>query len=260
MHARIHAILAGACLALAISQTAAAQADDWQYEATLYMHAAAMDGNAGVRGVTADVDMSFNDIWDHLDAGFMGMFTARRGPWILGLDLVYMKLADDSSKSVTGPFGKVTVEGALDLDFSLSVAMASVGYRLLDGQTKLDMLGGLRYTRLEADAKVKVATVPPIVFPGGAAKADGSEHWVDGVVGLRALHPVTDQLSLVGYLDAGAGGTDFTYQVIAGVNWEFKKDFIAKAGYRQIYWDYDKDGNTWDMTAAGPYLGLGIRF
>jgi opacity protein-like surface antigen len=138
--------------------------------------------------------------------------------------------------------------------------MASVGYRLLDGQTSLDVLGGLRYTRLEADAKVKVATVPPIVFPGGSVKADGTEEWIDGVIGLRVLHPLTDQVSLVGYVDAGAGGSDFTYQVIAGANWEFKKDFIAKAGYRQIYWDYSKDGSTWDMTAAGPYLGLGIRF
>jgi opacity protein-like surface antigen len=61
-------------------------------------------------------------------------------------------------------------------------------------------------------------------------------------------------------VDAGAGGSDFTYQVIAGVNWMYAKDFTAKVGYRQLDWDYENNGTVWDMTAAGPYIGLGIRF
>jgi hypothetical protein len=27
-----------------------------------------------------------------------------------------------------------------------------------------------------------------------------------------------------------------------------------------LYWDYENNGTVWKMTAAGPYIGLGIRF
>lgn len=35
---------------------------------------------------------------------------------------------------------------------------------------------------------------------------------------------------------------------------------MAKPGYWNLYWDYEEDGSVWDMTAAGPYLGLDIQF
>lgn len=252
------ATLSMALLGLASSQSGLAASDAWEYEANFYLHAAGMKGDAGVHGVTAKVDSSFSDIWDHLDAGFMGLFNARKGPWSLGLDLVYMKLEADESKSVSGPFGKVAVNGAMDITTSLYVAMASVGYRVLDDRTKIDVLGGLRYTRLEADAEINVAA--GVAFPGGSISADGHDDWVDGVVGLKVLHPLNDTMSLVGYVDVGAGGSDFTYQLIAGANWEFAPEYTAKVGYRLMYWDYESGGNVWDITASGPYMGLGIRF
>ena len=49
-------------------------------------------------------------------------------------------------------------------------------------------------------------------------------------------------------------------QLIAGLDWEFKKDYIAKLGYRVLDWDYEEDGVVWDMAMNGMYLGLGIRF
>jgi opacity protein-like surface antigen len=58
----------------------------------------------------------------------------------------------------------------------------------------------------------------------------------------------------------GAGGSDLTYQVIAGANWEFSEGYTAKVGYRILSWDYENNGTVWDMTASGMYMGLGIRF
>ena len=98
------------------------------------------------------------------------------------------------------------------------------------------------------------------MFPGGTRSASGSESWTDAVVGALVNHPVADNVSLVGYADVGGGGSDLTYQVIAGANWEFNKGYTAKFGYRLLDWDYEEDGTVWDMTASGPYLGLGIRF
>jgi hypothetical protein len=236
-------------------------ADDWQFEITPYLLAAGLKGQAGVHGVTADVDMAFSDIRDNLDSAFMGIFTAQNGPWSYGFEGVYFKITDEGTKSVTGPFGDVTVDGALQLTTSFHVYQGSVGYRLLDDRTLLDLIAAVRYTQVKVDMNVAItATTPGISFPDGALSAGGSEEWVDGVFGLRALHPVSDNVSLLGYADIGEGGSELSYQLVAGVNWEFTKDFIAKAGYRVLTWDYENEGTVWDMQASGMYLGLGIKF
>ncbi len=235
--------------------------DVWQFEITPYLFAAGLKGQAGVRGVTADVDMSFNDIWDNLDSAFMGLFTAQKGRWSYGLEGVYFKITDEDSTSVTGPFGNVTVDGALKLTTSINIYQGSVGYRVYDDTTKVDLIGAVRYTQVKADMNVALTTTPGIVFPPNSTlSAGGSEDWTDGVIGVRVLHPVSDKVSLLGYADIGAGGSDLSYQMIAGVNWEFVKDFTAKAGYRVMDWDYENDGTVWDMQASGTYLGLGFKF
>lgn len=255
------AVPALACTLLLFSQySVAVETDAWQYEVTPYILTAGLEGDAGVRGVTTDIDMSISDVLDELQSGFMGLFTAQKGPWSYGLEGVYFKLEDEGAKSVTGPFGRVTVNGALSLTSKMYVYQGTVGYRVLDGATAVDVLGAARYTKLDLDAEVVITTSPGIVFPGGARSASGSESWTDAVIGVRALHQLNDQWSLLGYVDAGAGGSDFTYQFILGANWEFARDYTAKIGYRQMYWDYEEDGTTWDMTASGPYLGLGTRF
>jgi hypothetical protein len=259
-HTKITA-LSLAVLGLGVSHIGnAAEGDAWQYEVTPYFLAAGLEGKAGIRGVTADVDASFSDILDHFDSGFMGIFSARKGPWSYILEGVYFKLEDQLSKTVTGPFGQVSVNGALELTSKMYIYQGTVGYRVLDGTTTVDLLGALRYTKLEADVNVVITTVPAIVFPGGATSAGGSESWTDAVVGVYVVHPVSDNIALVGYADVGAGGSDLTYQVIAGANWEFSEGYTAKVGYRILSWDYENNGTVWDMTASGMYMGLGIRF
>ena len=107
-----------------------------------------------------------------------------------------------------------------------------------------------------------ITTTFPLVFLGPLTtrSVSGDESWTDAVVGVRVLHPVADHVTLMGDADVGGGGSDLTYQFMGGVNWEFKKDFTAKVGYRYLNWDYENDGSVWDMTASGPYLRLGIRF
>jgi len=259
MHSAKKSGLALLCLGLGLGQTAAAgEVEGWQYEFTPYLLAAGMDGTVGVRGYETDIDVSFSDLLDHLDMGFMGIFEARRGRWFFGLEGVYMKLEEENARTVTGPGGRISRTGSLDVTNKMYIFQGSAGYRLLDDTTKLDLLGALRYTDLEVKMDVAVDFDPPIW--GGARSVKGSESWTDVVVGFRVMHPVSDEVALVGYGDIGGGGSDLTYQIIAGVNWEFSDGYVAKLGYRHLYWDYENDGNVWDMTAAGPYLGLGIQF
>ena len=236
----------------------ASDTNDWTFEITPYLFAAAMDGDIGVKGHTTDLDASFSDIAENLKAGFMGLFTAHKGPWTLSFEGVYMKLGADGQTSITGPGGIVSIGGEQDVSTYMYVYQGSVGYRLIDDATKLDLVGGIRYTKLRTEIDIDVAFNPPPF--SGRREVKGSDSWTDAVIGVRVEHPVARNVSLLGYFDVGGGGSDLTYQVIAGVNWEFKEGFTAKAGYRYLYWDYEDDGAVWDVAASGPYLGLGFRF
>lgn len=233
MHKRKLTMLSLVCLGLVLSQPGvAAEPNGWQYEVTPYLLGAALDGTVGVRGVTTELDASFGDSFDNLDAGFMGYFTASKGPLMFGLEGVYMKLESDPVTAVVGPGGVASVDGELDVTNRMYVGQATVGYSVLDDRTRLTLFGAVRWTKLDADMSIKVQFDPAIVFPGGSTSASGDESWTDGVIGALVVLPLTDHLALTGYADVGAGGSDLTYQFMGGVNWAFAEDFTAKVGYR----------------------------
>jgi len=250
-----------ACSAFAAAQAAHADpAETWTYEATPYLNAAGLHGTIGAGRVSAPVDLSSSDVLSDLDFAFQGTFVARKGQLSFDLDAEYVRLSDDGSKSVTGPRGRADVLGSLDAESTLSILQGNVGWRIIDEQTKLDIIGGLRLTRLHADLDLNgTLTVGDEVF-GASRNLSGSKTWADGVVGARVLHTVSDQVTLMGYADLGGGGSRLTWQALAGVNWQFKKNYDLKFGYRELSWDYSDGGITWDVKMRGPYIGLGIRF
>ena len=66
---------------LALLAAVPLHAEEWQHELAPYLWGAAMSGNATVGAATADVDMSFGDILDNLEMGFMGAYRATRGQY-----------------------------------------------------------------------------------------------------------------------------------------------------------------------------------
>ena len=230
----------------------------WQFEITPYLFAAGMNGTVGMRGVESDLDMSFSDIWDRLDKAFMLLFTAQKGDWLFGFDGMYIDLSDEQATSWQGPLGN-TNTAQLNVDATQQVFAPSVGYRVLKNKTRLDVLGVARYTSLDTGMKLAVTTGADLL-PDGSRSVDTKESWWDLAIGARVVAPFADKWAFVGYADIGAGGTDLTYQLLAGLNWQFTKMFSAKFGYRLFYQDYTKDNFKWDMTTSGAYIGLGIRF
>jgi hypothetical protein len=242
-----------------VAQAAGSDSDAWQFEITPYLFASGLEGTAGVQGVTANIDMSFGDIFENLDSGFLALFEARKRRWIFGLDTIYMKLKVDGNRSWQGPLGNGN-SAALDVTMTQQMYQPFVGYRLLDERTKLDLIAGARYTQLDLKFALSVPTGSPLL-PDGSRGKSGSESWWDPIVGVRVVTPIADNWSFVGYADVGGGGgSDSTYQLLAGVNWQFAKDFSGKFGYRYLVADYENDGLVWDMKSSGLYTGLGIAF
>ena len=237
------------------------QTRKWQFEITPYFLAAAMNGKTGVDGVETDIDMSFEDIWNNLDLGLMGVFEARKGPWIFALDAVYFRLKGQEANSWTGPGGNVTANADLEATLTQQLYQGTVGYRVYDEKAKVDLTGGIRYTIVENDLDLALDTSGPL-FPGGEYNLSGKESWADPIFGVRLIAPFTEKWSFFGYGDIGGFGvgSDITYQAIAGIRWQFSKVVSAKLAYRYLYQDYKDDGYVWDMSYQGPLIGIGFSF
>ena len=232
--------------------------NDWQFEITPYFFAAGMDGTVEMRGIPADVDMSFSDISDRLDKAFMMLFTAQKGDWVFAFDGMYIKLEEEKAASWQGPLGN-TNTAQLNADVTQQIYALSAGRRVLNQQTKVDVLGVARYTSPDPNLKLAITTGDPLL-PDGSRSVGRTESWWDAAIAARVIAPFADKWDFVGYADIGAGGSDLTYQLLAGVNWQFSNSLSAKLGYRHFYQDYTKDDFKWDMTTSGAFVGLGIKF
>lgn len=242
----------------ALAQDEYIDKDKWQFEITPYLFAASMDGTATVRGISADIDMSFGDIWDRLDKAGMLYMTARKNDWVFALDAIYFKIQDEQSQSWQGPLGN-TNTARLDADMTQQVYGLSFGRRVLDQKAKLDVMGVARYTQLDTNLNLALTTGSGLL-PDGSRSVSGKEDWWDAAIAARVATPIGQKWDLMAYADIGAGGSDLTYQILAGANWQFSKTFSVKLAYRYFYQDYETSNFKWDMATAGPIVGLGIRF
>jgi opacity protein-like surface antigen len=237
---------------LAPAQSASAADGRWTYEITPYLWGAGVTGAArvGPRAPEANVDASFSDLADSLSAGLMGTFEARRDRWGILFDLIYIKLSADSEPLLGGRLGTASA------DFSQNILQLAGAYRAYDNSvTSVDAVLGARYTYLKSELGLS----PSALLPAGAQR-DRSENWTDGFVGVRAAHKLSDKWRLIGYADIGGGGSDKSWQLIAGANYDFKENMSAKFGYRIIRMDFDEPDFLYNAKTSGVYVGLGFRF
>jgi uncharacterized protein (DUF2267 family) len=117
------------------------QAADWQFQATLYGWATALNGEVGVGDLpSVDVDASFLDILKNLDMAAMGSLLAKNDQWMILADLVW---ADLSAGTVVKPSGLRQRFEELPLAEVLATELSGViAVRLRDeiGQQELGLL------------------------------------------------------------------------------------------------------------------------
>ena len=61
----------------------AADMNQWTFDVSLYGLAVGMSGDLGVGPVTVPVDVTFQDVVNNLEFGFMGTARVGYGPWAL---------------------------------------------------------------------------------------------------------------------------------------------------------------------------------
>lgn len=256
-------LLCGAVSASA--QSSGSASGGWKYEFTPYLWGSGLKGDVQVGTLPkTSVDMRFSDIFDVLDFAAMGTFEARKDRWGLLFDVIYLKLSDSGTASQTGagPIG-ATLTATADVTVKQTMLTAGVAYRVAERGSPVDVIGGLRYTQLDASGDIGASLFGPL--GAGVARTvsrSGDKDWVDPYVGVRIQHPITERWTLVGYADVGGFGvgSDLTWQAIAGAHYQYSKSVSLKLGYRYMSIDYDKGGVLYDATMQGPYAAVGIRF
>ena len=216
----VHALRAGLCgAAMALAAAGAAQAQGmgtgapsgdqaWTFQVGGYLFAPGITGDVGVRGVSADTDVGFDQIWDHLDSGAMGFAEAHYDKYSLVLDGAYLDLTADGSKTSQRGF----VQANLDMNFKQAIVAAYGTYTILDRTLNanssqrvfnLDVLGGARYNWLKLDLGFNAAGLRRSF----TSENSRSEVWTDPVIGLRATYVPFENWFVSGWSTSAASGS-----------------------------------------------------
>jgi len=189
----------------------------------------------------------------------MGALEARRGKWSILTDVIYLNLGNTGNSTISiGPGSGIPINARVDQDLKAWVVMTSLGYTAVQQeQVLMDVLGGVRYLSLDADAKLSVnGPLPPTPPP---AKVSKSVSLWDGIVGIRGQFDLSDRWSVPFYADIGAGDSDLTWQALLGVTYRFSWGDLRLA-YRHLEYDQKNDRLIQNMSLSGPALGVGFRF
>jgi hypothetical protein len=256
--------LAGAAL-IVVASPALAQDDaaaGWDVMVAPYLWAARLDGDAKVRGIEADVDVSFQDTLEDLGIAGMAIVEARKGRFGFVFNPLYVRTNSDAR---TGPLDAKN-------ETDIATAGAAVFYRVAEreiGRTEsgeprtlaVEPLIGARlnYLRSEIDTKLDLAGLQ------ARRQFDQDQTWVDPLVGVNVIAQLAERWSVRAEADIGGFGlgSDLTWnaQAILSYRWTVAGyDVLAGAGYRALHWDYEDGDFEWDVTMSGPMIGAAVRF
>ena len=235
---------------LACSSTAAFASEEkgggnWDFSlAPLYLWMVDMEGDLGIGPIDSELQVDFGDIFDNLEAVFTFHFEAlHRSNIGFFLDYSYI---DISASETQGPL-------KINVDFTSTLVEAGGLYRFGTGPHAIDLLGGIRYTKLEPDVNVTPG-------PNGSL----TEDWIDPIIGVRYFYDFGNKwmFSARGDIGGFGAGCDFTWNVSALVHFQPWKNVAIVGGYRALGQDYE-DGSgagrfKYDMRLAGPIVGFNI--
>ncbi len=239
-------------LMLVWSPVNGATADEWEWQIAPYFFAPSLDLDSTVAGSTVGIDMSFSDVLDNFDViGFAMRGEGWKKEWGIILDGTWTDLDGDF-----GPNESIGVT----IDDKIVDLMA--GYRinaegLADKGLVFDIMPGIRYHYLKQK-----------IYPGPAPSLGGSYDWVEPIIACRVVWAFAEKWSwftrgdMSGF-DIGAA-SKLTWSVVAGLDFQFAKQWDAKLAYRYYDIDYSRGSGSnefgLDGSEYGVMLGMNYTF
>ena len=258
----------------AYGQDETADDDKWQISFTPYFWAPEVDAKSTVSGGTAKLNLSFSHIFDNFGMfGLSGRVEAWKGDWGIFFDGMYVDLEGDFTIAVPTPGPGTPILG-IDVDIEDTILDFGVAYKLFkvpldeSGNRMLTFapLGGVRYHKMKQEINLKASGPGP--FGPIGATLGGDEEWVEPFVGGELRYDLTKNLAVGARTDFGGFGigsaSKLTWNLIAGIDWQFKENMNLKLGYRVMDIDYSRHSGSsefgFDGKFQGPMLGLTILF
>lgn len=211
-----------------------AQKDPWRFSVVFPIWAPAIDGDVTVQGQTADVDVGFDDLKDHLDAALSLGFEVRKERFGFYGGFGYMKFSGDA-------FVRRGAEAEAELKFL--VAEAGMAYRLTKvGEQHpfiLEAIAGARHWNIETDLEL---TGPQ---GGNLVDSDSNSSLFDPFIGLRGSQFLSEKWHLDFQGDIGGFGisddsSDFGWSAAALVTYDAKRWLSLSAGYKALATDVEE--------------------
>lgn len=235
-----------AALGVITTMPVLAQSSDWRHTFAVYLMGAGMDGEVGLASLTADVDVGFDDILDHLRLGTMMYYAAEHDGWTYAVDVIFMRLEGEKN-TPTASFQAKADQAVVSLE-----AARSLGGRF-------EALAGVRYNDVEPRIAITTA--------GGVTEIRGrTEDWWDPFVGARYTVDVGNAWSVTLRADIGGFGvgSNSAWQWVARADWHITDDMELLFGYRVLDVDYEDgegaDRFLYDVRSSGPVVGFAWHF
>jgi hypothetical protein len=180
------------------------------------------------------------------------------------VDAVYLDISQSDGGSETIPIlgGAVNVTRTVDTDITMKswITTFGAGYNVVDNdRATLDLIGGARYFWIDVDVKLNLSRDGEFLQTSRQVKVSESDHVWDGIVGVRGMINLDKNWYMPYYADVGTGGSQSTWQAMAGVGYQFKWGDVVLA-YRYLDYNFDSDFALDDMNISGPLLGARFRF
>jgi hypothetical protein len=117
------------------------QSEPWQFTIAAPGWMAGMDGTIGVRGVNADIDIGFDQILQHLDMIFAARAEARKGPFGIYGEVIYIGLSDGAQ--INGLVNNIHAQ------VDMTLVDGALSWRLVNQpHWSLDLAAGTHYTNV----------------------------------------------------------------------------------------------------------------
>jgi hypothetical protein len=117
------------------------QSEPWQFTIAAPGWMAGMDGTIGVRGVNADIDVGFDEILQHLDMIFAARAEARKGPFGIYGEFIYIGLSDGAQ--INGLVNNIHAQ------VDMTLVDGALSWRLVNQpHWSIDLAAGTHYTNV----------------------------------------------------------------------------------------------------------------
>jgi hypothetical protein len=208
---------------------------EWDFAASVYLWLAWRNGHVTTDLATVPLDDPDDS------AGIFFYAEGNHERWGFAFDVAAMS-SEDEADTIGG--------GTIDLDGDTLIVEADVTYRPVE-DSSLQFLAGLRVF----DDTLKID------FPILEDRKIEVTQW-DPIVGAQGTWDLCENVAFRLRGDVGGFGldSDFTYQGIAFLAWEFLPHWVLSGGYRILGYKYDEGDGENDWRLDGFLLGLAARF